>query len=236
MRVNLPPAEPGAAGDPGTTPLLLLDPTAPVAMRVVVPIPVSRVDRICRRLASWTVAVPCLLACAAVLGWSLVVRFPNQGRLLAVNARSLKPVELPAPPVAAAELARVRARASLLSGLLVPTADSIPVRLGELEQRARSLGWRMELLPQPVVEKPGGLTDLAIHPVRVELRESTTSNSSSASGFSRLLSLLREISASSNRMEVTSLRVHSSGAALGSAEAEVMILRRSNPHEANPPK
>src|SRR5882762_8682875 len=113
MRLQLAtPPPPEGASPAVSTPALV----ATFALRPEPPL--STLDRWVHRLSGWAAILPAVLLCCAVLTWSLGVRLGNRARLMAVHARSLKPIEVLDPPVRAGQLAAVREESGHASAAL----------------------------------------------------------------------------------------------------------------------
>ena len=190
-------------------------------------------DRGCRWLTRWPVVIPCFLVCGALLAWSLGLRLPDQHRFQAVQARALKPIEVIDPPVSHEEILRLRQQALRVSDRLLRTPEEVAARILELEKRAHALDWRVEVTPRAVIPDRGGLEPVSIHPVRLRLRDASHPGNPA---YPRLLSWLRGISGDSSRVEITSLRLRSEGAALSGADLDLTLFRRGLDHETNSAK
>ena len=247
MRVQLPAGAPAsgpekpaltlAAPAPAASPLPPVD-VAPLvspasatatdpAPPAVAARPVSRGERLVNLVASRAVALPVALFCAALIGWSLLIRLPQQKRLLAVSAR-----ELPVPPpfgtnVSESDLALLRDQVRESSSVLFRKSDEIGPVVSQLEAGARSLGWRAEVTIKPAVPAPHGIKELTLHPVWIEL---SSEPGQTQPGHLRLLAWLREISSLEKRIEVSTLKLQSSGGGLDEAHVELRLLSL-NPNE-----
>jgi len=219
MRVQLPtpPPPPEGAGPAVSAPALVVS----SALRPEPPR--STLDRWVHRLSGWAAVLPAALLCSAVLTWSIGVRLGNQDRLMAVHARSLKPIEVLDPPVSAAQLAVVRQQSVHASAALFEQPSGIEPILSGLERRARELGWRVEITMKPLITRPGGFADLALHPVLVQLNDE---GERPEPAYQRLLAWLRTVSSLPRRVDVVSLHLRPAGAALGAAQIELQFYSK----------
>ena len=245
MRVQLPASNPATV--PEKPALELAGPASPalppgVVATIVSPAParagnpppavaaakqVSRGERVVNLVASRAVALPVILFCCAILGWSLLIRLPQQKRLLAVSAR-----ELPVPsPLGASfsesDLAALRDRVQESSSALLRKSEEIGPIISRLETSARSLGWRAEVTIKPAIPVPHGLKDLTMHPVWIGL---STEPGQPEPGHLRLFAWMREISSLEKRVEISTVKLQSSGKGLDEANVELRFFSL-NPHE-----
>ena len=184
-------------------------------------------ERFLQGLTQWAVALPVLLISTALLGWSLCVRLPEGDRVLTVNARALPSVEPAAKPMSADELGALRQRVENASTGLMQKREEMAALLSHLEEQARKFGWRVEIVPKPAVRQPGGLEELSLQSVVVQLEDE---GEQPAPAYNRLLAWLREVSSSEKRVEVVSLQLRSVGAGLGKVVAELRLFS-PNLHE-----
>lgn len=191
--------------------------------------PPSRPERIVNAMSSWSLVLPGLLLCGAVLAWSIFLRLPDNQRLLKAKARELKPVAAIERPVSAEQLAQLRARASQATASLSHVRGEIASLLFDLDARARKLGWRVEISVKPIGPAAGGFKELTIHPVFIRLDDEAEL---SEPPYQRLLTWLRHLSLLPKRAEVVACRLRSAGAGLVSAEVELNLFSFNQGEEA----
>ena len=182
--------------------------------------------------ASWTVALPVLLFCAAAFYWSLVVRLPASQQLLKVHARHTQFAAPTNRTVTKDELAALRKEADARSPSLIRHRKEIPALLGQLETKARELGWRCETSLKPAVPTPGGIGELTMHPVAIALHYEYVPPERAYPGF---LAWLGTLSTLPRRAEVSAVRLRSLGHGLSGAQVELNFFSL-NGNEENPPK
>ena len=182
--------------------------------------------------ASWTVAAPVLIFCAATFYWSLAIRLPASQRLLRVHARNLESPLQTNQPVTMDELSTLRKEAAERSTFLIRHRKEIPPLLAKLDVKARELGWRSETSLKPAVPAPGGVRELTMHPVLISLRYEYVQPERAYAGF---LAWLWTVSTLPRRAEVAAVRMQSLGLGLNGAEVELNFFSM-NTNEENPPK
>ena len=188
--------------------------------------------RVAAQVAHWSIAVPILALCGAALCWSLFFRLANSQRLLKVHARAAQPAGNTNRPVTLEELWSLREQVREHSACLILQRKDIPPMLARLDGKARELGWRCDASLKPAVAAPGGVRELTLHPVVIDLRYEYVQPERAYSG---LLALLWTVSTLSQRAEVAAVRLHSLGRGLNSAQVELNFYCL-NPHEENTPK
>src|SRR5262245_21967800 len=136
MRVPLPPPQPptptpmptpGGSALPGSSPS---GPDGP--SRSPLTKPRLNTERLTRLLTAWALVLPLTFLCSSLLTWSIGVRLLDKKRVLAVHARSLKPIEITDPPVSAAELEALREEAGRVVAALPERPQEIGPLLAEL--------------------------------------------------------------------------------------------------------
>ena len=180
----------------------------------------------------WSVAVPVVLACGAVLCWTLFFRLPASDRFVSVHARALRTGGETNRLVTAEEVSVMRALAQERSTALIRTRKEIPPLLSRLDTKARELGWRCEASLKPPVAAPGGVRELTAHPVAIELRYEYVQPERAYHG---LLAWLWTVSTLPSRVEVTALNLQSLGHGVNVAQVE-LIFFSLNSNEEHPPK
>lgn len=180
----------------------------------------------------WSVAVPVVLACGALLGWALFIRLPASDRFVRVHARALRSSEETNRLVSAEEVSAARALAQERSTALIRTRKEIPPLLSKLDGKARELGWRCEASLKPPIAAPGGVRELTAHPVAIELRYDYVQPERAYHG---LLAWLWTVSTLQPRAEVTALNLQSLGHGLNAVQLELNFFSL-NSHEEHPPK
>ena len=164
---------------------------------------------------------PAVLLCAAALTWSIAVRLKDNQRLLAGQARGLKPVEILDRPVSVEELTEWRARSKRSVGVLIQGPQEMGAIINELERKARELGWRVETNLKAALPRAGGFEALTLHPVQFRLDDESTNQTPA---YDRLIAWLRVVSSQSKRMEIAALHVRSAGAGLAGAEVDLQLF------------
>lgn len=195
------------------------------------PSPLSTTQRFLAFAASWTVASPVLLLCAAAFYWSLMVRLPAS-RQLKVHARHTPSAVQTNRPVTTDELVALRKEVEAGSAMLIRDRKDLPPLLTRLDSKARELGWRCETSLRPAVLAPGGVRELTMHPVTIALRYEPVESERAYAGF---LAWLWTVSTLPRRAEVTAVRLQSLGHGLKGAEVELHFFSL-NINEENPPK
>lgn len=189
-------------------------------------------DRLLTAVTRWSVVVPMLLVCGALLCWALYFRLPASDRLLKVHARALQHKAETNRLVTAKEVSTLRELAQERSTALIRTRKEIPALLSKLDGKARELGWRCEASLKPPVAAPGGVRELTAHPVAIELRYDYVQPERAYHG---LLAWLWTVSTLQPRAEVTALKLQSLGHGVNVAQVE-LIFFSLNSHEEHPPK
>ena len=192
--------------------------------------PQSRPDKGHRFLVCvthWSVALPVLLLCGAALGWSFFFRLADAQRLLKVHARGT-PLAETNRLVTLDELSVMRREVRERSAVLIRERKEIPPLLSKLDAKARELGWRCEASLKPVVTAPGGVQELAAHPVVIELRYEYVQPERA---YAALLAWLWTVSTLQPRAEVTSLKLQSLGHGLNGAQVELTFFTRNAERE-----
>jgi len=228
MRVQLPspaiPPPPNASIDSKPQ-----ESTAPVSPDVGQP---GIRERVLAAATRWTVAIPVMLVCAAVLGWSLYFRLPASERLLKIHARVSQTTEETNRTFTAEGVTVMRAQIQERSPILIRTRKEIPPLLSRLDARARELGWRCDASLKPPIIAPGGVRELTSHPVTIELRYDSVEPESA---YRHLLAWLWTASTLQPRAEVTALKLQSLSHGLNAAQVELNFLSL-NSHADHPPK
>ena len=103
--------------------------------------------------------------------------------------------------------------------------------LSRLEASARQLGWRVEASIQPAVSQPGGLKELTLHPVIIQLEDTAEP---AAPAYARLIDWLRTASSLPRRVEVVSLQLRSAGSGLRKAQIELHLFSLNSSEEVSP--
>lgn len=171
------------------------------------------------------------LCSAALFLWALCYRLPASGNLLKVHARQSPPVETN-PPVTAEVLATLREQVRERSMNLIHARREIPALLSKLDAKARELGWRCDGSLKAPVTAPGGVQELTLHPVTIELRYDYVEPERA---YRHLLAWLWAATTLHPRAEVTSLTLQSLGHGLNAAQVELSFFSL-NSNEENPPK
>jgi hypothetical protein len=225
MRVSLPssPAPP-----PPTAPLPPESAVQPADAQ-------SRLTKTQRFLAfatSWTVALPVLLLSAGAFYWSLVIRLPASQQSLKVQARNTPSAVHTNRAVTMEELLALRKEADARSALLIRHRKEIPSLLTTLDARARDLGWRCETSLRPAVPAPGGVRELTMHPVLMDLHYESGQPDQAYAGF---LAWMWTVSTLRRRAEVSAVQLQSLGRGLNRAQVELNFFSL-NGNEENPAK
>jgi hypothetical protein len=194
--------------------------------------PPRLVERLLTAAARWQVAVPVVLCCVALVSWSLGFRLPASERLLKVRARAPQPAGRTNPPVTAAEVSAMREQVRERSANLLRTRKEIPPLLSRLDARARELGWRCDGTLKPPVPAPGGVRELTLHPLSIDLSYDSVQPERA---YQHLLAWLWTASTLQPRPEVTFLKLQSLGQGLNAAQVELNFFSL-NSNEDHPPK
>lgn len=228
MRVQLPssPAPPPSPSGAGPKPSEASPPAPPAQAQP------DALEHLLTTATRWSVAVPVVLACGALLCWALFFRLPASDRFVRVHARALRPGGETNRPVTAEEVSAMRALAQERSTVLIRTRKEIPPLLSKLDGKARELGWRCEASLKPPVAAPGGVRELTAHPVAIELRYDHVQPERAYHG---LLAWLWTVSTLQPRAEVTALNLQSLGHGLNAVQLELNFFSL-NSHEEHPPK
>jgi hypothetical protein len=189
-------------------------------------------ERFLNSATRWTVAVPVMLVCGAVLCWSLYYRLPASDHMLKVRARALQPPGETNRLFTVEEVSTMRTQVQERSATLIRTRKEIPPLLSRLDAKARELGWRCEASLKPPVSAPGGVQELIAHPVAIELRYDYAQPERA---YPALLAWLWTVSTLQPRVEVTALKLQSLGHGLNAAQLELNFFSL-NSHEEHPPK
>lgn len=189
-------------------------------------------ERLLGAAVHWHVAVPVTLCSAALLFWALCFRLPASEHLLKVQARTRQPSGETNPPFTAADISAMREQARERSSNLIRNRKEIPPLLSKLDGKARELGWRCDATLRPPIAAPGGVRELTLHPVTIELRYDYVQPERA---YRHLLAWLWTASTLQPRGEVTSLKLQSLGHGLNAAHVELNFFSL-NSNEANPPK
>jgi hypothetical protein len=227
MRIELPSAAtppPPAITDPRPQEF-----TTPVSPGVSQP---ALREQVLITATRWSVAIPVVLVCAALLGWSLCFRLPASKRLLKIHARASPTTEETNRTFTAEDVTAMRAQIHERSAILIRTRKEIPPLLSRLDARARELGWRCDASLKPPISAPGGVRELASHPVTIDLRYD---HAESERAYRHLLAWLWTASTLQPRAEVTGLKLQSLGRGLNAAQMELNFLSL-NSHAEPPPK
>lgn len=226
MRVLLPPSSPPPPSPPPASRPLEPSVSAPSSPGK----PPVR-DRFLASASSWSVALPVLLLCGAALCWSLLVRLPGSNSLLKVHARAAESAQT-TRLVTKEELSAMRDQVRERSAVLIRQRKEIPPLLSALEARAQELGWRCEASLKPAIPAPGGVRELTLHPVVIDLRYEYLHPERAYAG---LLAWLWTASTLQPRVEVGTLRLQSLGHGVNGAQVELNFFSL-NTHEENPSK
>ena len=224
MRVQLP--------SPASPPPVAVEPR-PQESATPIPPEVSQPslrEQVLNAAIRWSVATPVVLACAAVLGWSLYFRLPASERLLKVHARASLTTEETNRTFSAEEVAAMRGQIQERSAILIRTRKEIPPLLSRLDARARELGWRCDASLKPPVSAPGGVRELTSHPVTIDLRYDYVQPERA---YRHLLAWLWTASTLQPRAEVTALKLQSLSHGLNAAQVELNFLSLNS--HAEPP-
>jgi len=189
-------------------------------------------DRLLTESTRWSVAVPVMLVCGAMLCWALYYRLPFSDHMLKVRARALQPFGETNRLFTAEEVATMRAQTQERSATLIRTRKEIPPLLSKLDAKARELGWRCEASLKPPVTAPGGVQELIVHPVSIELRYDYVQPERAYNG---LLAWLWTVSSLQPRPEVAAVKLQSLGHGLNAAQLELNFFSL-NTHEEHPSK
>jgi hypothetical protein len=189
-------------------------------------------ERILAATTRWSVALPVVLVCAGVLGWSLCFRLPTSERLLKIHARASQTPEETNRTFSVEEVTAMRAQLQGRSAILIRTRKEIPPLLSRLDARARELGWRCDASLKPPVPAPGGVRELTSHPVTIDLRYDYVEPQRA---YRHLLAWLWTASTLQPRAEVTALKLQSLSHGLNAAQVELNFLSL-NSHAEPPPK
>jgi hypothetical protein len=168
----------------------------------------------------------------ALVSWSLGFRLPASERLLKVRARAPQPAGRTNPPVTAAEVSAMREQVRERSANLLRTRKEIPPLLSRLDARARELGWRCDGTLKPPVPAPGGVRELTLHPLSIDLSYDSVQPERA---YQHLLAWLWTASTLQPRPEVTFLKLQSLGQGLNAAQVELNFFSL-NSNEDHPPK
>jgi len=188
-------------------------------------------DRLLNRATQWSVALPIVLLCAAVTGWSVFFRLADSRELLKVHARAPQPRETNRV-FTAEELSGLHREVGARSATLIRERKEIPALLSQLDATARKLGWRCEAALKPAVSAPGGVRDLTAHRVVADLRYDYVQPERAYAG---LVSWLWSVSTLPARAEVAAVKLQSLGHGLNSAQVE-LIFYSLNPNAETPSK
>lgn len=233
LRIQTPPPpaarEPGPS-NPGNVPPATLSPPQRSPVRTV-----SRTERVIHAITRWNVAVPVLIGAVLSLGWSLAFRLPDPHRTLSAHARALpvKPVpgQEPATPERVTELRRQVQEAS---DNLCRKPEELGQLLSRLELGARQAGWHLEATIRPALPSPGGLKELTLHPVVLQLEDTGEGAASAASSYHRLLGWFQLVSSLPRRAEVVSIQLRSTGPGLRKAQVELHLFSLNSREETAP--
>src|SRR5262249_15738202 len=138
------------------------------------PVPPARAEksRTLDTLTSRLVVLPVVLLSGVLLVWSLGIRWPESKHALAVKARMLPtPEATPTKIHSQEEIGEMRQRVANLALVLIRKNDEFAPILARLEDKAHQLGWRAEITMKPGVAQPGGLKELSLRPVAIQLED-----------------------------------------------------------------
>jgi len=173
--------------------------------------------------------MPVVLLCAGAICWALYFRLPASDHLLKVHARSFQSSKETNRLVTAEEVSAMRKQMQERVANLIRTRKEIPSLLSQLDSKARELGWRCEASLKPPVAAPGGVKELTLHPVVVELRYDYVQPERA---YSVLLAWLWTVSTLQPRAELNSLKLQSLGQGLNAAQVELSFFSFNSYYDA----
>jgi len=177
-------------------------------------------ERISNALSRPFVLAPVVIACVALLGWSLLIRLPAQPIL--ARARSTPgPVK---PALTHEDINRLAERSAAAMAQLMTNVDQVPRIISTLEQRARDAGFVTELSTRTPMAPIPGIPELARHSVIIRL-ENNYDRSEPA--FTRLLAWLRTTSTLGVKVDLAAISMQSLGDGLTGATVEFHLLSLS---------